>query len=114
LAVGAGEAQFRRGDADFVVEVEQTAGFGDREKPCGLVAANAEGMRQAGGQVDEAASVQLVVLVSGAVVHLAAEEVEGLGLAGVAVQRRGLTNNHRSPLSASARGQLGRGARGRW
>jgi hypothetical protein len=46
LAVGAGEAQFRRGDADFVVEVEQAAWFGDREKQRGLVAADAEGMRR--------------------------------------------------------------------
>lgn len=62
-AVGAGEARFCRGDADFIVEVEQSAGFGDREKPCGLVAADAEGMRQAGRQVDEGAGGQLVVLV---------------------------------------------------
>jgi len=50
LAVSAREPQFRCGDADFVVEVEQAAGFGDRQEPCGLAAADAEGMWQAGRQ----------------------------------------------------------------
>jgi hypothetical protein len=35
LPVGAGEAQFRRGDTDLVVEVEQAAGFNDRENRAG-------------------------------------------------------------------------------
>jgi hypothetical protein len=45
-------------DADFVVEVEQVAGFGERQQPCGLVAADAEGMRQ---WVDQRA-VRMMVL----------------------------------------------------
>jgi hypothetical protein len=85
LAVGAGEPQFGCGNADLVVEVQQAAGFDDREKPGGLVAADAESMRQAGRQVEEAASVQIVVLLPGTVIHPAVEQVEGLGLAGVTV-----------------------------
>jgi hypothetical protein len=87
--------------------VQQAAGFDDREKPGGLVAADAEGMRQAGRQVEEAAGVQLVVLLPGTVIYPALEQVEGLGLAGVTVQRRGhprRLGHQRDAHPAGARG----------
>lgn len=69
--------------------MQQATGFDDREKPGGLVAADTEGMRQAGRQVEEAASAQIVVLLPGTVIDPAVEQVKGLGLTGVTVQRRG-------------------------
>src|SRR5438309_1188801 len=108
LPVRSGQAQLACRDADLVVQMEDVTRLCEPEEPGWCRSTDAECVRHTRREVDEAAGVELVVLVAGDVLHDAVQQVERLGFAGVPVQRGGgagrLSDDCDADASAVGRG----------
>ncbi len=83
------EAALGRPHADLVVEREQPSGVGEPEEADRLVTGHPEGVRQPAGQPQQVARTEAQQVVPRPVGHRPGQQVEGLVLVGVRLQRRG-------------------------